>query len=79
MRKSLCTADAADEGLRISRLLYLCAIAVPFVVLISAELVIPGWVPTLPRPFRRALTEALLQTVLVVYCAIFLEIGRAHV
>ena len=72
MRKSLCTADAADEGLRIWRLLYLCAIAVPFVVLISAELVIPGWVPTLPRPFRRALTEALLQTVLVVYCAIFL-------
>ena len=72
MRKSLCTADSADEGLRISRLLYLCAIAVPFVVLISAELVLPGWIPTLPRPLRRALTEAMLQSVLAVYCAIFL-------
>ena len=72
MKKTLNTASGTEQGLRISRLLYLCAIAVPFVVLISAELVLPGWIPTLPRPFRRALTEALLQAVLVVYGAIFL-------
>ena len=38
--------------------------------LISALLVIPGWIPTLSRPVRRELTEVILQTVLVVYSVI---------
>jgi hypothetical protein len=71
VKKSCVTAGVPDGGLRFARLWYLCAIAVPFVVLISAELVLPGWIPTLDRPLRRALTEALLQAVLVGYCAIF--------
>ena len=72
MTTALKTAGADDQGLRTLRLLRLCAVAVPFVVLISAELVVPGWIRVLPRLLRRTLTEAMLQTVLVVYGAIFL-------
>jgi len=56
----------------ISRPLRLTALAVPIALLIAAALVIPLWVPALPRPFRRALTEAMLRTVLVAYSALFL-------
>src|SRR5271154_2373037 len=69
---TLKTAWADDQGPRTLRILRLCAVAVPFVVLISAELVLPGWIRVLPRPLRRTLTEAMLQTVLVVYWAVFL-------
>ena len=72
MTTTLKTACAEDQGPRVLRLLYLCAVAVPFVVLLSAELVLPGWIHVLPRPIRRTLTEAMLQTVLVVYWAIVL-------
>ena len=48
------------------------ALALAGTAVISAVLVVPGWVRTLPRPVRRELTEALLQTVLVVYSVLFL-------
>jgi hypothetical protein len=41
-------------------------------VLIAAAIVLRAWVPLLPRPVRRALSEGLLRTVLFVYCAVFL-------
>jgi hypothetical protein len=41
-------------------------------LLTSAVLVIPGWIPLLPRSTRRGLTEALLRTVMFVYCGFFL-------
>ena len=56
----------------ISRPFRLLALALAGTSVISAVLVIPGWIPTLPRPIRRGLTEALLQTVLVVYSVLFL-------
>lgn len=39
--------------------------------LTSAVLVVPGWIPALSRPARRELTEAIIQTVLVVYSVLF--------
>ena len=72
MTKSCSTAARAIDGLRIQRLLYLCAIAVPFVIIISAQLVLPGWIRTLDRPVRRAMTEASLYGALVVYFLVLL-------
>ncbi len=50
----------------------LLAVSLVGTAVISAVLVIPGWIPTLSRPVRRELTEAILQTVLVVYSVLFL-------
>ena len=72
MTKSCSTAGAAIDGLRIQRLLYLCAIAVPFVIIISAQPVLPGWIRTLDKPVRRAMTEASLYGELVVYFLVLL-------
>ena len=57
---------------RIPRLFHFVALAVPIAVLIVACLVLPGWIPLLPRVIRRGMTEALLRAVLVAYSAIFL-------
>jgi hypothetical protein len=46
------------------------SLALPMTAAISAALVVPGWVPTLPRPVRRAITEVLLQTVLGLSAAV---------
>ncbi len=56
----------------VSRPFRVLSLALVGTSVISAVLVIPGWIPTLPRPIRRALTEALLQTVLVVYSVLIL-------
>ena len=56
--------------LGIARPCRLLVLALAGTALISALLVIPGWVPTLSRPVRRELTEVILQTVLVAYAAI---------
>jgi hypothetical protein len=55
-----------------SRPFRLLALALAGTAAVSATLVLPGWIPTLPRPIRRELTEATLQTVLVVFIAIFI-------
>jgi hypothetical protein len=55
-----------------SRLPRLLAIASPIALLIAVAFVVPLWVPTLPRPVRRALTEAMLRSVLGTYSALFL-------
>jgi hypothetical protein len=55
-----------------ARHLRLVALGLTIALVIAAALVIPGWVPLLPRPLRRGLTEAMLRTVLVVYSALFL-------
>jgi hypothetical protein len=47
------------------------ALALPITAAISAALVVPGWIGVLPRPVRRELTEALLQSVLCIYAALF--------
>ena len=56
-------------GLRPLRLL---AIALPIALVIVLVLVIPGWIPLWPRPLRRAVTEGMLRTVLLLYSALFL-------
>ena len=65
------TASLARR-LGISRPFRVLALALAGTLVISAFLVIPGWIPTLPRPIRRGITEALLQTVLVVSIVLFL-------
>jgi hypothetical protein len=56
----------------ISRPFRVLALALAGTLVISALLVIPGWIPVLPRPIRRGLTEAFLQTVLAVYYVLVL-------
>jgi hypothetical protein len=53
-------------------LLRFLALAVPIAVLIASFMIVPGWIPLLPRVIRRGMTEALLRAVLVAYSAIFL-------
>ena len=60
------TASLAGR-LGISRPFRVLALALAGTLVISAVLVIPGWIPILPRPIRRELTESLLQTVLAAY------------
>src|ERR1700691_1329901 len=57
---------------RIPRLVRFLALALPIAVLIASILIIPGWIPLLPRVIRRGMTEALLRTVLIGYSVIFL-------
>jgi hypothetical protein len=47
-------------------LMRLLAIALPIAVLATAVLVLPGWIPVLPRPVRRMMVEAALRGVLIV-------------
>ena len=42
------------------------------VLLISSIMVVPGWIPLLPRATRRALTEGFLRAVLAAYTTLFL-------
>ena len=65
------SAAASGTGL-ISRRLRLAALALAIAVLAAAVMVIPGWIPLLPRSVRRALVEVLLRTILIVYCVVFL-------
>jgi Tetratricopeptide repeat len=55
---------ASDRRFRLTRII---AISVAVALLASALLVIPGWVPLLPRSARRGLTEGMLRVVLVGY------------
>jgi hypothetical protein len=54
----------------ITRPFRLIVLALAGTALISALLVIPGWIPTLSRSVRRELTEVILQSVVVVYLVI---------
>ncbi len=45
-------------------------LALSSTILISAALIVPGWIATLPRPQRRELTEALLTGVLAAYAVV---------
>ncbi len=45
----------------------LAAVAVPFAVGATLAMVLPAWIPLLPRPFRRAMIEAALRGVLIGY------------
>jgi hypothetical protein len=60
------------RGHGIGRLARLTGLLVALVLLISALLVIPGWIPLLPRTVRRGLTEGLLRAVLFGYGGLFL-------
>jgi len=64
-------AAASGTGL-ISRRLRLAALALAIAVLAAVMMVIPGWIPLLPRSVLRALVEVLLRTILIVYCVVFL-------
>jgi hypothetical protein len=55
----------------IVRHVYLVALGSAIALVVAAALVVPGWIPMLPRPLRRAITELMLRTVLVAYCALF--------
>ena len=52
----------ANQTLRygVSRPYRVLALALAGTLAISAALVIPGWIPVLPRPIRRGLTEVAL-------------------
>ena len=60
------------RGYRIARLVRVIAMIVAAFVFASAILVIPAWLPFLPRPLRRGLTEGLLRAVLFGYGGLFL-------
>jgi hypothetical protein len=59
------------RGYRIGRLARLTGLLVVLVLLVSALLVIPAWIPLWPRTVRRALTEGLLRAVLFGYGGLF--------
>ena len=50
----------------------LLALALPIAVVVTAAIVLPGWIPLLPRVIRRGMIEALLRTVLFGYTALVL-------
>jgi hypothetical protein len=56
----------------VPRLIKMVAVALPLALLFAGLMVISLWIPLLPRPIRRSLTEILLRTVLFVYAAVFL-------
>ncbi len=53
-------------------LVRLLAIALPIAVLATAALVLPGWIPVLPRDVRRMMVEAALRGVLIGYSGLVL-------
>src|ERR1017187_2604056 len=57
---------------RSSRLAVLIVLIVALALLASAVMVIPGWIPLLPRSTRRGLTELLLRSVMIAYGGLFL-------
>jgi len=65
------SATASGTG-QVSRWLRLAVLAAAIAVLAMAVMVIPGWIRLLPRPVLRALVEALLRTILIVYCVVLL-------
>ncbi len=56
----------------ISRLIKPIALTVLFATLVALVLALQLWIPLLPRPVLRTMTEALLRTVLVVYGIVLL-------
>jgi len=65
-------SGAASGTGRLFRRLRLAALAAAIAVAAVAVMVIPGWIPLLPRHVLRALVEVLLRTILIVYCVVFL-------
>jgi hypothetical protein len=57
---------------RIGSSLRLLAIALPIAVLMTAAVVLPGWIPVLPRAVRRWMVEAALRGVLIGYSGLVL-------
>jgi hypothetical protein len=57
---------------RLITALRLLVLAVPVAVVVTAAIVLPGWIPLLPRVVRRGMIEALLRTVLFGYTAMVL-------
>jgi hypothetical protein len=45
----------------------LCALAVPIAAAVTVAVVLPGWIPLLPRELRRGMIEAALRGVLIGY------------
>jgi hypothetical protein len=64
-------AGASGPG-SLPRWIGLAALAAALAVLAVAALVIPGWVPMMPRPIVRSFVEALLRFILIVYCMLVL-------
>jgi hypothetical protein len=60
------------RGLRAGRLIRIVVLIAAVVLLAVAIMVIPGWIPLLPRGVRRGLTEGLLRAVLAGYVGLFL-------
>lgn len=57
---------------RVGRLFRIVGLIAAAVLLICAIMVVPGWIPLLPRGTRRALTEGFLHVVLAAYTTLFL-------
>ncbi|HZW32639.1 MAG TPA: hypothetical protein VFF52_18140 [Isosphaeraceae bacterium] len=57
---------------RLITTLRLLALAVPIAVVVTAAIVLPGWIPLLPRVVRRGMIETLLRAVLFGYTAMVL-------
>ncbi len=61
------TAVAPSRSRRIADGLRLAAVAVPIALAATLAIVLPGWIPVLPREWRRAMIEAALRGVLIGY------------
>jgi hypothetical protein len=57
---------------RIRTGLRLFAAALPIAILVTGVIVLPGWIPVLPRVVRRGMVEAVLRTVLIGYSTLVL-------
>lgn len=62
---------APDRSRRVVRAIRLAAVAVPIALVATLAIVLPGWIPVMPRELRRGMVEAALRTVLVGYSALF--------
>jgi hypothetical protein len=64
------TISAGAEPTQVRRIISairLAAVAVPIAVVATLAIVLPGWIPVLPRELRRAMIEAALRGVLIGY------------
>ena len=60
------------RGFRIGRLIRIILLIAAVALVAAAIMVVPGWIPLLPRGARRGLTEGLLRAVLAGYVGLFL-------
>ena len=68
--------ECEPRRLRSVRLTRIIALAMAVALLVSAVLVIPGWIPLLPRSVRRGLTEGMLRAVLFGYGGLVSGVAR---